>query len=52
MATVLGWEPRRLRVFAARAGIVATVVVLGVVAGEIVLGSANSLRAGLSQVRS
>lgn len=42
MATVLGWEPGRLRVLAAKAVIAATVVVVGVVAGEIVLGSALS----------
>lgn len=39
MATVLGWEPGRFRVLAAKALIAVTVVVIGVVAGEIVLGS-------------
>lgn len=42
MTTVLGWEPGRLRVLAAKTGIAATVVVVGVVAGQIVLGSALS----------
>ena len=40
MATLLGWEPGRLRVHAAKAFLPAAVVAIAVVAGEIVLGGA------------
>lgn len=40
MATLLGWEPGRFRVLAAKAFLPAAVVAIGVLAGEIVLGGA------------